>query len=335
MEKKQIEPNVSRKRSSTNIQESVLNKIRDNPNGIRFLELQNAFELSPSVLSRNLKILELELRVFKEGNLYRPSDADISKSFLVRIIEVVDHYLSSREGRQAGKDGDEKKLKIALIELLPVSGHPANYDYEKLIEDSQALSLLNLLEYFADDGKEFGSEFREPLSQFIENFVRFRIGNGKTRLNRPLESSLEHVEEDIFRNAVSGENKIDLLQRSGWLSVYRSLIAVKSKRIWEVFARLILSGECEQASKKREDLYLQPNKMDKQELSSLSQLIHGMTSDNDLPNDYATEVLHLMAPKIFDCEFKCAEKYEEYVLFLQDLRKTIELRYNDKHRKMQ
>ncbi len=334
MEENVNKDNIKNRRSPNIIRESLLNKIRDNPNGLRFLVLQNTLKLSPSVLSRNLKIMERELKVIKESNLYRPSGADISQSFLDRVIKEVDHYLLNRWRKLAKKDDEEKVLKIALSEILPVAGRPESYVYEKIIDDKQLISLLDLLQQFANDGSGLINEFMEPLAQFIERYVRIQVSDGESRLNRELQRLLESIEEDIFRSTGAGESRIELLKKSAWLPIYRSLIASKSNKIMKVFARLILPGKCEQTPNES-DLYLEPQKMDTQHLSSLKGLIYNMTSYNDLPNDYPVEVLHLMAPKIFNCELEYAGKSEHYALFLHDLRKTIELHYNDKPQEKQ
>lgn len=322
-----------KKRSSLNIHQSILNKIRKSPNGIRFSDLQKNLKISPSVLSNHLQELIRELKVIFSNNLYRPSGSDLHDAILSQCMVVVDQYVSNPKRGAGIKDLSDAKLKVALNIFLNLPEHPTFYDYSKIAKDDQVLSLLELLKAFVDSPKQSASEVKIALGNFIENFVNFHCVNLKKPLNNILIKKLEKIEDECFENAIKNENYLASLRDSEWLPIYRSLVGANSAKIRDILERFIFPGS-DRGSKRKNETSLEPEKMDNNKLIELKTFINNYLligrAYNGFSTEYADEVLYFMNSELTNLELEFADKNILYVGFLHDLREECDHRRGQK-----
>ena len=326
------------KRGSPNIHESIEKEISKSPGGIRFSDLQEKLEISPSVLSNHLRDLIRELKVIKSNNLYRPSGSDLHDAILSKCMKVVDQYLSNSKRGTEIEDVSDGKLRGALNIFLNLLEHPTNYDYSKIAKDDQVLSLLRLLEFFVQGLKHSTSEVKIALANFIENFVNFHSVKVKIPLNKELIRILEKIEDECFENAIKNENYLASLRDSEWLPIYWSLVGAKSTKIRDILERFIFPGP-ESHSRCKTGTSLEPQKMDNNKLIELKTFINNDLlvgrARNGFNTEYADKVLYFMTPELIDFELRFADKSSLYAGFLHDLQQECELRWDQKHPKNQ
>ena len=208
------------------------------PQGATFGKIGRELKIPDSTLDRALKLLLKEGSIVK-NRAYYPAGANLAIPTFRQLMDIMKDAAKTLRAGQAGISPiNEAKVRIALGELTGVPGHPSPYPYHALPDDSDILTLENVLEAMAD-GKLAGLEtFTESLSQFIAGALRFRIEHDKS-IPPPLVANVRGIEHKLFngRHVLSGmeSGKID----SAWMFIYGLLCDMHDRQVGAVLDRIL------------------------------------------------------------------------------------------------
>lgn len=310
---KEAKEEKGRKRTSEELDNLVISKIEERPDGIGFNEIKESLKISPSVLARHLHELVDSLRVEKSGELYRIEGLGSFRTILSICMSKIVDYIDTK------KNPDE--LIIALNELVGAQGNPVPQNlkakYISLIQQNEILELIELTEEIWDSKKLKDIEWYEfPLTLFTTASLKeWKRQHPEEDINKEIWRLIISLEEKVFleiQNEIKDSNveKQDITNGDNrhltelWGLYISVMVECRYSGLWDVI----------------EHLFDEPNDLGSERY--YTSLLRLFTSSS-LMLYYGIEVMKLNQGKLFSLAMNTQKGKESRRGFFENLRRRV------------
>ncbi len=311
---KEAKEEKGRKRTSEELDNLVISKIEERPDGIGFNEIKESLKISPSVLARHLHELVDSLRVEKSGELYRIEGLGSFRTILSICMNKIVSYIDTKR--------NPDKLIMALNELVGAPGNPVPQNlkakYISLIQPDEILELIELTEEIWDSKKLKDIEWYEfPLTLFTTASLKeWKRQHPEEDINKEIWRLIKSLEEKVFseiQNEIKNYNgeKQDITNGDN-----RHLT-----ELWELYISVMVECRYSGLWDVIDHLFKEPTDLESERYYYMF-LLQLFTSSS-LMSGYGIEVMKLNQGKLFSLAMNTQKDKESRRVFFENLRRKV------------